>query len=121
MFRVLEQITVISSTVKDPMFYLNQMNMPFRIMYLLLAGPPTTGNYDGGIREEIKVYYNESNTVFNNFSEAGSIYYRKINCAESLRVANSQIDSGDPAYYNLTIGNLVGDSSPEGDCISVVP
>lgn len=73
------------------------------------------------VLERIKVYYNESNTEFDNFSEAGSIDYGLVNDTDSLRVANPQIDSGDQACYNLTVVNLLGESEPEGDCVGGVP
>lgn len=81
---------------------------------------PTAGNYEGGDRETINIYYSESSTGFENFDYSDSIDYSRIE-NNGITVANPRVDSGDEACYNLTVENLLGESSPKGDCIGGIP
>jgi hypothetical protein len=82
---------------------------------------PTSDNYEGGERETINIYYSESSTGFEDFDYSGSVDYDEVKDTDSLTVANPRVDSGDQACYQLTVENLLGESSPEGDCIGGVP
>ncbi len=99
----------------------NSSERTFSTYVAQLDWVPTSGNYDGGDRETINIYYNESSTGFENFDYSGSVDYEKIKDTDSLTVANPKVDSGDQACYQLTVENLLGESSPEGDCIGGVP
>jgi len=82
---------------------------------------PKADNYDGGKRGQIGVYYSSSDTSFSNFTDSGQVKYSKVNDTDSMKVANSKIDSGDQGCYELTVINAISETRPEGDCVGGIP
>lgn len=82
---------------------------------------PEAGNYDGGKREKLKVYYNESDTSFDEYNYVGAVDYGKINDTDTMKVANPNLDSGDQACFEVTVWNSLGETTPEGDCVGGLP